>query len=75
MSLQPFRRALDQENRRENQKSACNGSEADVSKEVAEHNEHRYQAKAKPPRHAAQPFPDAHDSSPEWERVQDAMAL
>jgi hypothetical protein len=60
MGLQPFRRALDQENRRENQKSARDGSEADISKEVAQHHEQRYQAKAKPPRYAAQPFPDAH---------------
>jgi hypothetical protein len=60
MGLQPFRRALDQENRRENQKSACDGSEAEIAKEVAQHNERRYQPKAKPPRYAAQPFPDAH---------------
>jgi hypothetical protein len=63
MGLHLFRRALDQEHRRENQKTAGDGGEPDVSKEVAQHNEHRYQAKAKPPRHAAQPFPDTHGFS------------
>jgi hypothetical protein len=70
MGLHPFRSALDQEDRRENQKSAGDGREPNISKEVAQYHEQRYQTKAEPPRHEAQPFPDTHGFvSGMWERV------
>jgi hypothetical protein len=60
MHLRLFRGALDQKDGRENEKSAGDRREPNVSKEVAQQHEHRDQAKAKPPRQAAQPFPDTH---------------
>jgi hypothetical protein len=60
MGFHLFGRALDQEDRREDQKPAGDGREPDISKEVAQHHEQRYQAKAKPPRHAAQPLSNTH---------------
>jgi hypothetical protein len=60
MNLCLFRCALDQEDSREDQKSAGNWPEPNVSEEVAQQHEYRYQAKAKPPRQAAQLFADTH---------------
>jgi hypothetical protein len=60
MGFHLLRCALDQEDRRENQKPASNGPEPDVSKEVPQQDEHRYQTKAKPPRQAAQLLGDTH---------------
>jgi hypothetical protein len=60
MGLRLFRRALDQEDRREDQKSASDRSKPNISEEVAQQHEYRYQAKAKPPGNAAQRFADTH---------------
>jgi hypothetical protein len=51
---------LDQEDRGQDQKSACQGSKTNIAEVVSQKNEERHQAKAKPPRHAAQPFSEIH---------------
>jgi hypothetical protein len=60
MGLRLFRCALNQEDRREDQKPPGYGRKPDVPNEVAEQHEECHQAKAKPPRQAAQPFADTH---------------
>jgi hypothetical protein len=52
---------LDEEDSRQDEKSAGQWSETDVAEQVAKQNEHRHQAKTAPTRHAAECFAEAHD--------------
>jgi hypothetical protein len=66
MGLRLFWRALDQEDRREDQKPAGDWSEPNISEEVAQQHKYRYQAEAKPPRDAAQHFAHTHGFVSGW---------
>src|SRR5215208_567429 len=56
IGLHLLRGKLDQKDCGENEKSACQRSETDVTEVVAQQHECRYQAETQPPRQTAQPF-------------------